>query len=69
MYEAGLGVQKDYVMACAWYNIASTNETVGAKKIKSLLIKKMTPEQIAEAEALANELRQKIEANLKAKKN
>ena len=57
MYTAGRGVEKDVVTAYAWFSIAS------AETNKDKLAKEMTPEQITEAEALANELRQQMETD------
>ena len=52
MYSKGQGVPHDDVTAYAWWNIAALSGHVGAKKFKGILAKKMTPKQIAKAEAL-----------------
>ena len=57
MYTSGRGVEKDVVTAYAWFSIAS------AETNKDKLAKEMTAEQITEAEALANELRQQMETD------
>jgi TPR repeat protein len=64
MYGFGMGVIQDYVTAYAWANIAAANGSKTAIKLKSgFLEKKMTPDQIAEAQKLSRELLRKIEAN------
>ena len=56
MYGFGNGVLQDYVTAYAWVNIAGANGA-DVKKFKSeILEKKMTPEQIAKAQALSKEM-------------
>jgi FOG: TPR repeat, SEL1 subfamily len=56
MYINGEGVLQDYVTSYAWANIAGANG-YDVKRFKSeYLEKKMTPEQIAEAEALAKKM-------------
>ena len=56
MYEGGYGVKKDLVLAYAWCNIAATDGHESAKRVKQDIGKKLTPEQIAKAEALAKEM-------------
>tara|TARA_B100000959_G_scaffold200082_1_gene209373 strand:- start:106 stop:396 length:291 start_codon:yes stop_codon:yes gene_type:complete len=56
MYKDGKGVEQDYVTAHMWFNIAAANGAEYSKKEKDLLAKKMTPEQIAKAEALSKEM-------------
>ena len=82
-YENGEGVPRDYVAAYAWKIVSAEkaeialNEHGGLTKSpkqiiaegKALLAKKMTPEQIANAEQLSKELIKKIEANKKSDKN
>ena len=55
-YDWGEGVLEDDVTAYAWYNIAATNGQATAKKNKPIIAKKMTPDQIAKAEALVKEM-------------
>ena len=57
MYTSGRGVEKDVVIAYAWFSIAS------AESNKDRLAKEMSPEQITEAEVLANEFRQQMETD------
>jgi len=54
MYQNGRGVLQDYVLAHMWYNLASINHP-GAVYERDSLAKQMTPEQIAEAQKLAQE--------------
>jgi len=56
MYERGEGVMEDHVTAYAWWNIAAANGDKDAKGNKGLIAKKMTPAQIAKAEALVKEM-------------
>ena len=67
IYYIGNVVPKDYKKAYAWFNIAKTNPSV-VEWIKSkltYLTKKMTKEQIAEAQSLSTEIFKRIEANRK----
>ncbi|MEC8928028.1 MAG: hypothetical protein VX705_02335, partial [Verrucomicrobiota bacterium] len=59
MYYKGEGVLQDYATAYAWWNIAAANGDEDAKKNKGIVAKKMTTEQIAEAEALVKEMLKK----------
>ena len=59
MYNAGIGVEKDLVTGYAWSDIAAGNGYQSAINNKSLIIKEMTPDQIAEAEALIKEMTSK----------
>jgi hypothetical protein len=56
MYAKGQGVEKDLVMAYAWWAISSD---IGQKD-KSNIAKKMTPDQITKAEALQEGILKKI---------
>jgi TPR repeat protein len=62
MYADGEGVPKDLVQAHVWWNIAGANGHEDAKKNLAVVEKKMNPEQKAEAEKLAREIWEKIEA-------
>lgn len=56
LYEYGKGVPQDYVQAHMWYNLAAaTRRGEGAAKPRDALAKRMTPQQIAEAQRLARE--------------
>ena len=54
MYMTGVGVRRDFIKACMWFNIAGKSDP-GAMSNKGFLIKRMTPEEIAQAESLAKE--------------
>ena len=55
-YAKGEGVLEDYVTAYAWLHIAAANGIADANKAKLSLRTNMTPDQIANAEALAKEM-------------
>jgi TPR repeat protein len=55
MYEDGLGVPQDYVMAHMYFNIAADSDYKIAIKNRGIVEKKMTSSQIAEAQKLARE--------------
>jgi len=54
MYMTGVGVRRDFVKACMWFNIAGKGDP-GAVSNKVFLIKRMMPEEITQAESLAEE--------------
>ena len=54
-YYAGEGVLQDYVEAHKWYNLSAAAGNTIAGELRDLIAKKMTPEQIAEAQRLARE--------------
>jgi S1-C subfamily serine protease len=53
MYSKGQGVLKDYVLAHMWANLAVSNGDENAIKGRDFLEKKMSPQQIVEAQRLA----------------
>ncbi len=55
MYAKGQGVPEDYVQAHMWLNLTVMQGHEDAKTDRDDIAKKMTPEQIAEAERLARE--------------
>ena len=59
MYLKGRGVVQNYVQAHRWYNLAAANSTKETHKTaarnRSSVEKKMTPQQVAEAQRLAGE--------------
>ena len=60
----GRGVTQDYVLAHMWYNLAAARLPPGedgdmAVRNRDLIAKRMTPEQIAEAQRLAREWKPK----------
>ena len=59
MYYNGEGVIRDNVFAYMWFDIAASRGNTDAQEIRDLVAKKMTTEQIAEAQKLARECVQK----------
>ena len=57
------GVPKDYVKAYAWYILAAAQGNEEASELKDSLREKMTTAQVAEAEELAAEIRDRIESS------
>lgn len=55
MYANGQGVPKNYIQSYMWINLAAVNGLKKALESKEILRGVMTPEQIAEAEALTQE--------------
>jgi TPR repeat protein len=55
MYERGDGVEQDYVQAYMWYNLGTANGANPGALRRDALAKRMTPEQIAEAQQLVRE--------------
>ena len=61
-YDEGRGVAEDHVKAIAWINLAAAQGHTSAVENKGLLPQILTSEQMAEAEKLADEFREDIEA-------
>ena len=59
MYERGDGVPQDYVQAYMWYNLGTANGAKPGAVLRDALAKRMTPDQIAEAQQLAREWKPK----------
>ena len=55
MYRLGLGIPQDHVRAHLWLNLAATKGDSDAVKNRDITAKKMTPQQIAEAQKMARE--------------
>jgi TPR repeat protein len=55
MYEWGYGVPQDYAQAHMWFNLAGASGDADAIKKRDTIARKMTPDQIAEAQRLARE--------------
>jgi TPR repeat protein len=55
MYALGNGLIQDNVYAHMWWNIAAISGDKTASKNMDILVKKMTPAQIADAQKLARE--------------
>ena len=54
-YAKGQGVPQDYVLAHMWLNLAAAQGTEGAVKNRDIVAKKMTTDQLAEAQRLARD--------------
>jgi TPR repeat protein len=59
-YYLGNGVSQDYVQAYAWVNLAASQGDQEAVKIRSSLLKLMTPAQIAEGQRLFREYKKQV---------
>ena len=55
LYRDGNGVPQDDVLAHMWFNLAAAGGEELGKLSRNFLTKRMTPEQIAEAQRLARE--------------
>jgi TPR repeat protein len=55
MYAKGIGVIQSDVMAHMWYNIASANGLKNSAQARDEIATKMTREEIAKAQAMAQE--------------
>ena len=53
MYGNGQGVPQNYAQAHMWFNLAATQGYTNGATIRDLVAKKMTPQQIAQAQELA----------------
>ena len=55
MYDNGRGVPEDLVYAYMWFNLAAAQGNENASNNKEVIAKRMTREQIAEAQKLSRE--------------
>ncbi len=55
MYMMGRGVKRDKVYAYIWGNIAASKGHPKARKLRDIVVKRMTPAQIAEAQKRARD--------------
>ncbi|MDA0231664.1 MAG: tetratricopeptide repeat protein, partial [Proteobacteria bacterium] len=55
MYFKGKGISRDLKFAYMWTNLAASRGQIKAKDVRDLIVKEMTPEQIAEAERMVAE--------------
>ena len=53
MYEAGMGVLQDYVVAYMWFNLSASQGNKDSKKKENEIANKMTPSQIEKAQEMA----------------
>lgn len=61
MYANGQGSPQDLVRALMWFNLAAAQDPRKAVRARELIVKNMTPAQIAEAQRLAREWKPKLE--------
>ncbi len=61
LYANGEGVPQDFVQAHLWYSLAATRGDTDAQNNRDIVTKRMTREQIAEAQRLARDWRPKAE--------
>lgn len=57
MYAVGNGVPQDYVLAHMWFNLAAAQGDADAAKVRVAITRRMTQEQVAEAQRMAREWR------------
>lgn len=62
MYALGRGVRRNYIQAQMWWNLSAAQGDSNAFKKSEIIVNKMTPAQVAEAEKLAREWYAKFEA-------
>ena len=53
MYEAGKGVQRDYIMAFVWYDLAVTNGHKKAHRNRNSVQSKLDKDELKKAQALS----------------
>ena len=54
MYMTGVGVRRDFVKAVMWFHIAGKGDPAAASN-KKFLLKRLTPDEIIQAESLAKQ--------------
>ena len=59
MYHQGQRVPKDDVQAYAWFSLAAAQGNATAKRGKDIVARTMTDEQLAKAQALSQDFREK----------
>jgi TPR repeat protein len=67
MCRNGEGMTSDYVQAYKWYKLAAVHGNANYQKLRDLVAKRLSSDQLAEAEKLANEWRPKTWQELKVK--
>ena len=56
-YDNGLGVPQDRIRSYMWFELSASQGREGAAALRDLIARRMTPEQITEAQKLAHEWR------------
>jgi uncharacterized protein len=59
-YEKGQGVPQNYKLAYVWLSLAAAQGHKSAIKNRDITATKLTPQQLSEAQELANQLFQKL---------
>jgi hypothetical protein len=59
MYQNGLGVPQDFIKAHVWFNLAAIWGSAEAASNRETISKKMSAQQVAEAQKIARECRQR----------
>ncbi len=59
MYAEGQGVARDYVRAYMWFNLGAISGVASAVKNRDITAKRMTSQQIAQAQKMARECQQR----------
>jgi uncharacterized protein len=60
-YSVGVGAPQKYMYSYAWSSLAASQGSEDAIKFRDIIAKKMSPQQLAEAQKLAAELQNKID--------
>jgi len=60
MYDKGNGVPQNYVQAYMWYSLAGASGSAKGPNNRDLIVPKMTPTQIAEAQRLTREWKRHV---------
>jgi len=68
MYYDGLGTGQDFILANAWLNVGLANGSPKGANDVARTLKRLSPEQLKEAEKKAAEISKKLEENKKTKK-
>ena len=60
MYYNGQGTLQNFIYAYSWWNVAAANDNKTAVELRDLVLKKMSPDQVAQAQQLSAKMAQKI---------
>ena len=59
MYNNGKGVTQDYIRAHMWFNLSAASGDADAVKNRDIVARKMTSQQMAQAQIMARDCQQK----------
>jgi TPR repeat protein len=68
MYYFGDGVTQNYKLAYVWESLAAANGIETAKKVRDMIAKKITPQQLIKTQELAAKIRYNIDHRSESKK-